>query len=333
MTARSRPTIFSESFFLRNAELFAPHLAAVGLDERILRAPDAEIPLAQYVALWEVLGREVSPSIGLQIGIRTRSNELGAYGHAVRSAPSMQLVLRCLSHFIAVFMQGSRVEFEVDDKSVAVVYQITDPLIVQRRQDAEFSLGVGLGLLREVTSCPDLKPMRVGFEHAAPADLSVHHEVFGCAVHFNRADNRMYFPSSLLDMPVCTADTRLFHALEPFLEQQRATRAAATDFLGQLGRHVASSLGSGGVSLEQVAGSMNLSVRTLQRRLADHALDFSQLVEDVRRSLAEGYLAGSDYSLTDIALLLGYSESSSFSRAFRRWHQLTPLQFRQRAQA
>lgn len=108
---------------------------------------------------------------------------------------------------------------------------------------------------------------------------------------------------------------------------------ASTDFLGQLGRHIASSLGSGGASLEQVAGSMNLGVRTLQRRLAEHELDFSQLVEDVRRSLAEGYLAGTGYSLTEIALLLGYSESSSFSRAFRRWHQLTPLQFRQRAHA
>lgn len=333
MTAPSRHTIFAERFFRRNAELFAPHLAAVGLDERVLEAPESEIALSRYVALWELLGREVSPSIGLQVGIRTESGELGAYGHAVRSAPSMQLALRCLSHFIAVLTQGTRVAVEVDDRSVALVYQITDPLIVQRRQDAEFSLGLALSLMREVTGRRDLAPVRVEFEHAAPADPACHRETFGCPLHFGRPDNRLCFSSALLAMPVSTADKRLFQALEPFLEQQRATRESAPDLLGRIVRHIASSLGSGGASLEQVAGSMNMGVRTLQRRLAEHDLDFSQLVEDVRRSLAEDYVARSDYRLTEIALLLGYAEASSFTRAFRRWTQLTPQQFRQRARS
>ncbi|MNR61324.1 HTH-type transcriptional regulator VirS [compost metagenome] len=74
---------------------------------------------------------------------------------------------------------------------------------------------------------------------------------------------------------------------------------------------------------------MEMSVRTLQRRLTEHSLDFSQLVEGIRRSLAEDYVARSDYSLTEIALLLGYSEASSFSRAFRRWTHSTPQQYRQ----
>lgn len=329
MTVSSH-TIFAENFFLRNAELFTPHLASVGLDDKVLRSPESEIPLAKYVELWEELGRQVSPSIGLQVGIRTESSELGAYGHAVRCAPSMHMVIRCLTHFIAVLMQGSRVEVEADDRSVSLIYQITDPAIVQRRQDAEFSIGFALNLMREVTKRPDLNPIRVEFEHRAPVDTSIYREVFDCPVHFGRADNRVCFSRNLLDMPVCTADARLFQALEPFLEQQRETRAASTDLLTRMGRHIASGLGSGGASLEQVASSMKMGVRTLQRRLAEHDLDFSQLVEGVRRALAEDYVAKFDYSFTEIALLLGYSEASSFSRAFRRWTQLTPLQYRQR---
>ncbi|MDD2058468.1 AraC family transcriptional regulator [Pseudomonas sp. GD03860] len=324
-------TIFAENFFRRHKELFAPYLAEAGLDEHILYTPEAEIPVAQYVALWELLGARVSPSIGLQTGLQTDSSVFGAYGHAIRSAPTMDLVLRCLSHFIVVFTQATNLSVEDDGKHVLVMYQITDPCIVQRRQDAEFSIGAALSVLREVTRNPLLMPVRVNFEHHAPVDQAQYREAFSCAVHFSQPDNRLYFSRDILDMPVCTADPRLFQALEPFLEAQRKCRAAATHLLSRLGHHIASSLSSGGASLEQVANSMGIGPRTLQRRLSDHQVEFSQMVEEVRRSLAADYVARNDYSLTEIALLLGYAETSSFSRAFRRWTRLTPQQYRKQA--
>ena len=81
MPSSSCHTVLAESFFRRNAELFRPHLAAVGLREQILSAPESEIPVTKYVALWEVLGSEVSPTIGLEVAMRTESSEFGAYGH------------------------------------------------------------------------------------------------------------------------------------------------------------------------------------------------------------------------------------------------------------
>lgn len=333
MNTPSCHTIFAEGFFRRNAELFAPYLAEVGLDAKVVTSPEFEIPLAQYVALWEILGREVSQFIGLQVGICTQTSELGIYGHSLRCAPSMQLLLRCMERFFAVLMQGARMTVEDDGKSIVMVYKVIDPAIVQRRQDAEFTLAASLSVMREVTQRPDLTPLRVEFEHQALADTADYRELLGCPVRFGACANRIIYSHDLLDMPVCTADSRMFQALEPFLVQQQKTRSVATDLLSQLGVHIASSLGSGSVSLEQVASSMKISVRTLQRRLSEHGLDFSHLVEDIRRSLAEDYVARSSYSLTEIALLLGYSEASSFSRAFRRWTQQTPQQFRQRARA
>lgn len=241
----------------------------------------------------------------------------------------MQLVLRCMRHFISVLTQGIRSGFEEDGKSVSLIYQIIDPSIVQRRQDTEFSISITLNLLREVTQCPGLRPIRVELEHPAPLGVSCHREVFDCPIHFDRPDNRVCFSRDLLEIAVRTADTRLYEALEPFLEQPRKSRAAATDLLSQLGLHIASSLGGGSVSLEQVASSIGMSVRTLQRGLTKHGLDFNHLVEGIRRSLAVDYVARSGFSLTEIALLLGYAEASSFSRAFRRWTHSTPQQYRQ----
>lgn len=333
MSSSSCHTVLAESFFRRNAELFRPHLPAVGLSDRILSEPESEIPVTQYVALWEVLGREVSPAIGLEVAMRTESSELGAYGHAIRCSPTMQLVLRCVSHFMVVLTQATRLTVEDTGKWITLAYQVTDASIVRRRQDAELTICILLNLLREVTQCEQLMPLRVDFEHQPPDDLAYHRKVFTCPIRFDQPDNRLYFSRELLDMPIRTADARLFQALEPFLEQQRQSRSATTDLLSQVAHHIASSLSSGCASLDEVASDLKVGVRTLQRRLAEHNVEFSQLVEDVRRSLAESYVMQSEYSLTEIALLLGYSEASCFCRAFRRWTQLTPQQFRQRSRA
>ncbi|RON42123.1 AraC family transcriptional regulator [Pseudomonas brassicacearum] len=333
MSRPSAQTIFAESFFRVNAQLFAPFLAEAGLDERILHTPDVEIPAANYVELWEILGRKVDASIGLRIGIQTVSTALGAYGQTIRSAPTMLLALRCMSHFAVVFAHAIRVDFEIDGGQVILSYQCTDPTITRRRQDSEFTIGFFLSLLREITENPRLTPQRADFEHERPTDWSLHRDVLACPLHFKQTDNRLYFPIELLEMPVRTADPRLFQALEPFLEQQRQIRAPVGDLLAELGRHIASSLSSGGASLEMVAQSMGLGPRTLQRRLAEHQVEFRLLVEDVRRSLAEAYVAKDHYSLTEVALLLGYAECSSFSRAFRRWTQVSPQQYRLQAKA
>lgn len=193
MPSSSCHTVLAESFFRRNAELFRPHLAAVGLREQILSAPESEIPVTKYVALWEVLGSEVSPTIGLEVAMRTESSEFGAYGHAIRCAPSMQLVLRSLSRFMVVLTQATQLDFEDNGKRISLAYRVTDASIVQRRQDAEFTICTILNLLREVTRNPQLSPVRVDFEHRAPSDLASHREVFGCPIRFEQPDNRLYF--------------------------------------------------------------------------------------------------------------------------------------------
>ncbi len=320
-------TVYAENVFRQHAAQFRPYLAEVGLDDRVLSNPSTEITLANYVALWELMGRKVDPSIGLKIGLQTDSHQLGVFGHAVRSAPTMQLVLRCLSHFIVVMSQATRLDVSENESQVMLSYQVTDPAVIQRRQDAEFALGTAMCLLREVSG-ESLLPLRVDFEHAQPADLSLHNSEFQCPLLFGQPDNRLYFDKALLNLPVQTSDPRLFEGLVPFLEQQRKAREEETDLLTQLGRHIASSLNIGDASLEQVAKSLGMSQRSLQRRLAQHGLAFGNLVEEVRRSMAQAYLAHSNYTLIEIALLLGYAESSSFSRAFRRWLQLTPGEYR-----
>ncbi|HCR1321009.1 TPA: helix-turn-helix transcriptional regulator [Pseudomonas aeruginosa] len=80
--------------------------------------------------------------------------------------------------------------------------------------------------------------------------------------------------------------------------------------------------------IDEICDQLNLSRRTLQRRLKEHGIEFSTLIEDVRRELALSYMKESNYSMTEISLLVGYSESASFTRAFRRWTGQSPQQYR-----
>jgi AraC-like DNA-binding protein len=80
--------------------------------------------------------------------------------------------------------------------------------------------------------------------------------------------------------------------------------------------------------LEAVSGQLGLASRTLQRRLNALGIEFSFLLENVRRDLAMSYMKSSKYSATEVAMLIGYADSASFSRAFRRWAGQTPQQYR-----
>ena len=79
-----------------------------------------------------------------------------------------------------------------------------DALVTERRQDAEYAISATLTILRELTKCSSLKPLRVEFEHNKLSNDSVYQGVFGCPVFFNRPDNRIEFALGLLEMPILT---------------------------------------------------------------------------------------------------------------------------------
>ena len=328
---KSVRTVVSENFFRKFKEIFAPHLAPLGIDTRVLERADVEIPGEQYLALWEAAG-QTNPNIGLELGIQTDADDFGALGHAMYCAPSVEKVFRTLQQFIIVFAQESAINLEFDSRLLCVEYQVLAPTYLQRRQDAEFAVAAILRQLNLITGCVT-KPTRVDFEHNKPDDISAHKQIFECPIYFNQPANRIYLPIETLKLPVARGNERLYRALEPYLERERQARTVSDELLPQITRIIASEMSSGAPSLDEICEHLNLSRRTLQRRLKDHGIEFSTLVEEVRRELALSYMKDSEYSMTEISLLVGYSESASFTRAFRRWTGQSPQQYRSSQQS
>lgn len=327
MSLAQQSTVRPELVFSRFSDQLAPFVEAAGLEPDFFTDPEFECSVHSFVKLLELAGCSTDESIGLRLGEQVRSEDFGVVGQALRSMEKLEDVLLGIGRYLVVRTQSVKFDVDVLDALVAVSYRITDPTIIQRRQDAEFTLAAMLSCWREVTASA-LIPERVDFEHPRPKDLSLHRAFFHCPLRFGQDSNRLYFSKTVLDLPVHTSNRRLLQALRPFLEDQCKLRNQSSGLLSKVSQAIAAELGTGGVGVIQVAGALHMSVRTLQRRLSGMNLEFGVLVEDVRRALALEYVGNSSYRLTDVALMLGYAEASSFTRAFRRWTGVAPRDYR-----
>ncbi|MBO3276932.1 AraC-like transcriptional regulator QhpR [Pseudomonas schmalbachii] len=328
-------TFFTETFFKHHREIFQPHLAAIGLGEEALDDPDLEIPNANFVELLEVISRAGDPSIGLRVALAESEvglfGSFGVFGAAVRCAGDVRAMLECLSNYFVVCCQGVEISWQIEGQQVSLHYQTIDPTVIQRRQDSELAIARFHCLIRQLTG-KTVTPHSVEFEHPRPDDISLHKELFGCPLSFDCATNRIVWPVEILDLPLVSADPRLFRTLLTALEEQRKKRLASSDLPSRIAQAIVANLPSGRIGQDQIAQSLCMSTRTLQRRLQMLQMDFNELVEEIRRHQALDYVANSDRNITEIAALLGYNETSSFSRAFRRWTETSPKQYRQQTQ-
>jgi len=288
-------TIFSEQLFAKHEKEFRPFLAEAGLPEYILDRPDVEIPVDKYLELLEIVARKANPSIGLIMGQSIEAADLGVYGHAMAASHNVRHMLEVMSRYLYVFAQANSIRIDVGKNRVVVSYQFRVPKKTMYQQDVEFAVSTIITLLRNLTGRM-IQPFSVDFEHRKPTYSKLHNQIFDCEVRFARLGNRIHLNKTCLDLPILGADHRLFEALEFSLADRLKVRG--------------------------------MSHRTLQRRLTTKNLVFHDMVDSIRNAIAIDYVQHSDYSLTDIALMVGYCELSSLSRAFKRWTGKSPQHFR-----
>ena len=185
-----------------------------------------------------------------------------------------------------------------------------------------------LGSLSDPTD-PSRAPELVWFEHRAPGNATEIERILGCPVRFNCATNTVWFHAAGATRPNPGADPASFQLLSWFADtlpgQPRPVPSLTDQVLAAI--EACANLGDG--SVEPVARSLGLQARTLQRRLRAVDTSFHDLHERYRQAQAARLLEASDLPPKEIANRLGYANTSSFIRAFRRWTRTTPTRFRE----
>jgi AraC-like DNA-binding protein len=177
---------------------------------------------------------------------------------------------------------------------------------------------------------PDFAPVRVELAGAMPAGLLTRYEAyFGAPVHFEAETNAIYFDSASLDTPMPTANAEL--ALQnDSVVVEFLSRTGKQDLVGLAKARIIELLPSGECSREAVAKGLNMSVRGSHQKLGELGTGYQQLLDDIRKELSAQYLRQRKLSITEISYMLGFNDSSNFSRVFKSWHGTSPMEYRKR---
>lgn len=308
------------SDWLDQQNLIAPQLRSQ-LDS--LSATD-QISVARWQALLQqaVALRPNAVAPGLAIGSLVQPRHVGMLGYLVLSCSTLGDALLAYHRYESLFYGDQLAQVHSDGAQI----QIAWPQIASTGTLADsVSISALIRFLtRLVAELPP--PTAVEFVFAEPntADCAAFNAFFRCPVHFGCRHTRITFPTHLMQIPLRHSDSGLRELLNRQADALLHARPNSAPFERSLQQLLARLLPEGRGNLPAMASAMHLSERTLQRRLAQRQLTWRTLLDNTRATLAEDYLADGSLSLADIALLLGFSEHSAFSRAYQRWTGKTP---------
>lgn len=298
-----------------------------GIDPEQLRHPTLSLPLTSYCQVLEEAARQSGcDNFGLRYGQQFRPQALGLLGYVGLCSETLEDALRNFAAAFPYHQHSSLIRLVDCGECYRFDYQVQHDAILDRRQDAELTMGMVANLLRHVLG-ESWAPRAVTFEHRRPQQWQEHVEVFGAPVQFARPCNSLLVSKGDLQgrlMP--ERDANLLFLVQDVI-RRLGEQDAGPSLVESAGSQIRLALVRGEPVLEQIAEQLGLTALGLQRRLRDAGLSFTQLVEQTRRELALHYLR-QRRPISELAPLLGYSETSAFSRAFRRWFGVSPRQWR-----
>lgn len=307
-------------------------LGHAGLNPEHLQHPTVSLELDQYCAVFEEAACQTQDdNFGLRYGSQFKPDGLGMLGYVGMCSETLGDALRNVVKVFPIHQQGSLLRLEMDNLWCRLDYQVQYGAIFRKRQDAELSLGMFTNLMRHCIG-QRWAPERVYFEHPQPEAWHEHCKVFDAPVFFGQPCNSLVFRKSALDKVMPGRDSRLLaivmESMELLARQGGNERQVGHGIINDVQAQIRIEFANGDPSLDRVAEQLNTTSWSLQRRLGETGLTFSGLVDKVRQELAQHYLTRTSLPISELALLLGYSEASAFSRAFRRWHGVSPKHWR-----
>ena len=299
-----------------------------GLDPQLMDDPNARYPLSATSRLW-ALAVQVSgdPAIGLRVSRFVSPTTFHALGYALVASGSLREVFERIVRYhpvvsdaltLELSREGERYRFRLlqPPGSPAPALEAIDAFAAIYVRTCRNRLG------------RDYAPLAVYLRRPEPADPTPWHTVFRAPLFFGAEEDRLEFAARDFDSHLDDANPERAEHNETVLKRTLAQLQPLT--WERKGRAaIEAQLPDGEPSVERMAQALHLSVRSLQRHLADEGCRFDALLNDCRQNLALQHLRDPQCSLAEVSHLLGFADTSSFNRAFKRWTGMTPGQFRE----
>ena len=302
-----------------------------GLTTAVLAERDRRIPALQGMALLrEAVALSGDPALGIRAARCEVPGDFDVVEYAAANCASVGEALQLAARFIALLHDGISMELAVAPPLAAV--RVRGLSGSDHPAAVEFLFASLLAYGSRSVGHPT-RPLRVEFAHAGPADRRLYEEAFR-EVRFGCEEHAMWVNATALDLPHRAPDRSLLQILTSHADGLlRQLSPRSPGFAERTRAAVAETLSAGHSGAERVARRLAVSLRTLHRRLAEEGTSHGEIVDDVRREQAMLHLHGNRFSIGEISFLLGFSHPNGFHKAFKRWTQMTPAQYREDAQA
>ncbi len=303
---------------------------AAGIPPALLADPQARLPARQFYALWcEVSRRADDPDFGLHFAARSLDQPAGDILSAVMfNCPTVGRALEKLAQYHNLATDVIQVRLHERDGLVGIAWQPGFAGLPIDRQISEAVI-CRLYFTLQVLSEGRIPALRVEFSHPQPPDTALHRQIFPCPVVFGQPGNAIVVRGEALDQPITLAHPGLLGRLEALAQELLDELYLPDTWSERVSQRISKALLQGEkVSLASLARGLAISTRQLQNKLKDEGATYQQLLDQVRKELALGYLQEPAASLYDVAFLLGYADQSAFNHAFKRWTGKTPGEYR-----
>lgn len=262
-------------------------------------------------------------NIGFEHGKAFELSCWGILGHIVIASKNINDALAYQNKYQCLLGNAGHAYYELNN-SVVILRWLSDHHCSANSIEqvitswTAFAFGVGLN---------NEKPISVHFTHQCLDEKSKYQDFFGCEVYFNANFNGIIINESSLHNTLTTYNAEVLNVLCCHAENLLAAKrfSASIDIVIQ---YIIETLPKHVPNLNEIAQHLGISVRQLQRKFQKEHTNLTILLEEIRNNLAISYLTQTDHKLLYISTMLGYSEQSAFQRAFKRWHNITPQEFR-----
>ena len=309
-------------------------LRRAGLAPADLADPDRRVPLIRYLELLEICADLMADrQFGLKFGAQYEPRHAGVVGNVALASRTVGEAFETIGRYLPTMVDAAVHGVEVSDGVVFVYSYYVDPLMMSYRQKADWAIAFACNLMRIGLGDPRWTPREVLLPQLAdetPAERRARATIMGENIRVGHPWGGMRFDAGLLKRPMATADAMIETLMRHYGDLRLAALPQQRGEIEQLRREIARLVVKGTAGIEHLADATGTSVRTLQRRLKDAGVNYNDLQNDVRKTLALNLLENDTLALSEIAFSLGYSEVSAFNHAFRRWTGQSPGDYRRR---
>ena len=301
-------------------------LDGVGIPESALEDTKTRLPQRRFQALWQVASEATGdPAIALRVSTMVKPNRLGIIGYLASASESRRNAFELVKGLTPLLWEDVECDLE-SGSEVAFIRCSTGSDPQASRFTMEYAIGLTVTMSR-VLGGGHSDPLEARFSYSAPAYADEYERILRLPIRFDAGEDGVLLPISMMDSSNPSADAALRQLLERYAADQLAKIPTGARFSRRIRACILSMLPLGGLTSDTVAARFSISNRTLRRRLQKEATSYQEILDDVRAELARHYLTKEKREIDEVAFLLGFSDPSAFTKAFRRWTGQTPADF------